>query len=91
MQCLERPLNDPGKGGLALARGLRNWGLALREKHGLWPANIIWEFPQIRGVPYFGVLIIRILLFRLQHQGLLFSETPEKESQSLGFAQGLGF
>ena len=26
-----------------------------------------WEFPQIggRGVPYFGVLIIRILLFRV--------------------------
>ena len=24
-----------------------------------------WEFPKIRGVPYFGVLIIRILLFKV--------------------------
>ena len=24
-----------------------------------------WEFPKIRGLPYFGVLIIRILLFRV--------------------------
>ena len=28
------------------------------------------------GVPYFGVLIIRILLFRLLYWGPLFSETP---------------
>ena len=28
------------------------------------------------GVPYFGVLIIRILLFRVLYQGPLFSETP---------------
>ena len=28
------------------------------------------------GVPYFGVLIVRILLFRVLHQGPLFSETP---------------
>ena len=27
-------------------------------------------------VPYFGVLIIRILLFRVLYQGPLFSETP---------------
>ena len=33
-------------------------------------------FPKIRGVPYFGVLIIRILLFKVLHQGPLFSETP---------------
>ena len=26
----------------------------------------IWEFPKIRG-PYFGVLIIRILVFRVQY------------------------
>ena len=28
------------------------------------------------GVPYFGVLIIRILLSRVLYQGPLFSETP---------------
>ena len=26
--------------------------------------RIRWDFPNSRGVPYFGVLIIRILLFR---------------------------
>ena len=34
----------------------------------------MWEFPKI-GVPYFGVLIIRVLLFRLLYSGPLFSET----------------
>ena len=29
------------------------------------------------GVPYFGVLIIRILLSRVLHWGPLFSETPK--------------
>ena len=29
-----------------------------------------------KGVPYFGVLIMRILLFRVLHWGPLFSETP---------------
>ena len=33
------------------------------------------EFPKI-GVPYFGVLIIRMLLFRALNFGPLFSETP---------------
>ena len=28
------------------------------------------------GVPYFGVLIIRILLFRVLYLGHLFSENP---------------
>ena len=28
------------------------------------------------GVPYLGVLIIRILLFRLRHEGALYSQTP---------------
>ena len=28
------------------------------------PQDSIWEFPKI-GVPYFGVLIMRILLFRV--------------------------
>ena len=35
-----------------------------------------WEFPRI-GVPYFGVLIIRILQFRVLYSGPLFSETPK--------------
>ena len=29
-----------------------------------------------RGIPYFGVLMIRILLFRVLYWGPLFSETP---------------
>ena len=29
-----------------------------------------------KGVPYFGVLIVRILLFGVLHKGPLFSETP---------------
>ena len=31
---------------------------------GIWLMINIWEFPKI-GVPYLGVLIIRILLFRV--------------------------
>ena len=42
-------------------------------KHGLF----FREFPKI-GVPYLGVLIIRILLFRVLYKGPLFSETPNK-------------
>ena len=37
---------------------------------------IIWEFAKIRGVPYFGVPIIRILLFGILYWDPLFSETP---------------
>ena len=36
---------------------------------------LTWEFPKI-GEPYLGVLIIRILLFRVLYWGPLFSETP---------------
>ena len=39
------------------------------------PRGSIWEFPKT-GVPYLGVLIIRILLFRVLHSCPLFSETP---------------
>ena len=35
----------------------------------------MWEFPKTRGT-LFGVLIIRILLFRVLYEGPLFSETP---------------
>ena len=35
----------------------------------------IWDFPKIR-VPYLGVLMIRILLFRVLYWGPLFSEPP---------------
>ena len=35
----------------------------------------IWEFPKIRGT-LFGVLIIRILLFKVLYLDPLFSETP---------------
>ena len=34
----------------------------------------MWASPKIR-VPYFGALIIRILLFRVLYWGPLFSET----------------
>ena len=35
----------------------------------------IWGFPQIKGT-LFGVLIIRVLVFRVLKQGPPFSETP---------------
>ena len=37
------------------------------------------------GVPYFGVLIIRILLFRVLYWGPLFSETPKWRFEDAGF------
>ena len=36
---------------------------------------VFWGFHKL-GVPYFGLLIIRILLFRVLYLGALFSETP---------------
>ena len=36
------------------------------------------------GVPYFGVLIIKILQFRVLYSGPLFSETPISELQERG-------
>ena len=55
------------------------------------------EFPKI-GIPYFGVLITRILLFRVLYWGPLFSETPSWVLKGLeGFGelritvQGLDF
>ena len=35
------------------------------------------------GVPYFGVLLIRILLFRVLYQSPLFAETPMWRSEGL--------
>ena len=37
--------------------------------------NPMWEFPRIRGT-LFGVLIVRILQFRVLKERPLFSETP---------------
>ena len=37
---------------------------ALRRPEDENPGRSTWDFPRIR-VPYFGVLIIRILLFRV--------------------------
>ena len=37
--------------------------------------RVIWDFPNIR-VADFGLLLIRILLFKVLDQGPLFSETP---------------
>ena len=62
--------------GLGLRRpGCR--GPRLCDGEALKPAFqlLIREFPKI-GVPYFAVLIIRILLFRVLYLGPLFSETP---------------
>ena len=41
-------------------------GVALPPTKSLPHESLEWDFP-IRGVPYFGVLIIRILLFRVLH------------------------
>ena len=35
-----------------------------------------WGFPIFLGVPYFGVLILRILLFKVLYKCPFFSETP---------------
>ena len=52
-----------------------NYGIFLIMGHaGFCPSAVvilvtrasIWEFPEIRGVSSFGVLIIRILLFRVR-------------------------
>ena len=45
------------KGPMGVPEGLSSWCLDPRP-------DPRWEFPKI-GVPYFGVLIIRILLFRV--------------------------
>ena len=42
---------------------------------------VTWDFPKIRGYPYFGVLIIRILLFRVLYEGPQFSQIAYKDSK----------
>ena len=45
---------------------------------GVWGLGLcgpIWDFPKI-WVPYFGVLIIRIILFRVLYSGPLFFGNP---------------
>ena len=44
------------------------------------------EFPQIR-VPYYGILMIRILLLRVLYSGPLFTETP-KQGSFKGYHKG---
>ena len=41
------------------------WGVLLEVRAGFG----IWEFPKLGGVPYFGVLMIRILIFGNPHLG----------------------
>ena len=52
-----------------------------------------WEFPKIR-VPYIGVLIIRILQFRVLHEGERVSLSPRlynlERSPRVGCARGSG-
>ena len=70
--------------------GVEPWQAAGFEQRPLWPEDLatqqsyplrsklyltLREFPKI-GVPYFGVLITRILLFRVLYWGPLLSETP---------------
>ena len=61
------------------------------------PGGDMWDFPKNRGVPYFGVLIIGILLFRVLYWGPLFSQTPmwalKPRTSDIGFGAevGLGF
>ena len=47
----------------AFARRHRTPNICLSAE-SLWSRLPKWEFPKL-GVPYFGVLIIRILLFRV--------------------------
>ena len=49
----------------------------LARAMGSWRTSA-WSYGRFRklGVPYFGVLRIRILLFRVPYLGPLFSETP---------------
>ena len=48
-----------------------------------------WEFPEVRGTLFWGVLIIRILLFRVLYEGPLFSQFDLEGS---GFrCSGFGF
>ena len=58
-----------------MARFLLGLPASGRTLSGPGVAVRIWDFPTIR-VPYFGVLNIRILLFRVRKKGPLFSETP---------------
>ena len=45
---------------------------------------MIWEFPKL-GVPYFGVLIIRIVLFRVLYWGpLIFGNSHIRKSHKVG-------
>ena len=53
------------------------WGLRFRVSDLNLLKSLAWtygSFPKL-GVPYFGVLIIRLLL-RVLYSGPLFSETP---------------
>ena len=50
-------------------------GWDLRASYPKGPMQLYGSFRKF-GVPYFGVLIIRILLFRVVYQVPLFSETP---------------
>ena len=45
---------------------------------------------RILGAPHFGVLIIRILLFRVRKKGPLFSETPKFGIFVRGLVGGFG-
>ena len=72
------PFPKPGFRGLQCpihgSSALCGWFSKLGSLFG----SLIREFPKIRGtgVPYFGVLIMRILPFRVLYQVALFSETP---------------
>ena len=49
----------------------------------------MWDFPKT-GVPYFGVLIIRIPLFKVLYYGPLLSEAPMSDPRSLRVRDSIG-
>ena len=54
------------------------------------PSALSGSFRKL-GVPYFGVLIIRILLFRVLYEGSLFSKTPKWANPTLNSGLGQAF
>ena len=55
--------------------------LSVRAFSRLWAAFKFGSFRKL-GIPYFGVIITRILLFRVLYWGPLFSETPICDSET---------
>ena len=80
---------------LLVQLGLRNPKKGHKQKHftaiSLHPywaslqGGLYRSFRKL-GIPYFGVLIVRILVFRVLYGGPLFSETSKRDNPILSFA-----